>query len=122
MVTQVLSMTRSGLADFVMQRLTAVILAAYTFCLLGFFLGSAPTTHASLSGFFLSGPMQIFSTLAALSIAAHAWIGMWTIGTDYLRPSHIGSAATVIRFAYQMVCLLTLFVYLVWSLRMIWQF
>ena len=42
MVTQVLSLTRSGLADFVIQRVTAVILAAYTFCLVGFFLSRGP--------------------------------------------------------------------------------
>ncbi len=38
MVTQIMSLTRSGLADFVIQRASAYILAAYTFCLLGFFL------------------------------------------------------------------------------------
>ena len=121
MVTQVLSLTRSGLADFVVQRVTAIILAAYTFWLLGFFIGGEAVTHANLTAFFWSAPMQIFSTLAALSIVAHAWVGMWTIGTDYLRPDHIGGAATVIRFVYQIVCLLTLFVYLVWSFRLIWQ-
>jgi succinate dehydrogenase membrane anchor subunit len=121
MVTQVLSLTRSGLADFVVQRLTAVILAAYTLCLLGFFLGD-PVTYASLTGFFWSTPMQLFSTLASLSIVTHAWVGMWTIGTDYLRPAHIGVAATTIRFAYQLACLLALFVYLIWSLQLIWQF
>jgi len=120
-VTQVLSLTRSGLADFVVQRLTAVVLAAYTFCLLGFFIGES-VTYASLVAFFWSMPMQLFSTLATLSIATHAWIGMWTIGTDYIRPAHIGAGATVIRFVYQIVCLLALFVYLVWSLRLIWQF
>jgi len=122
MVTQVLSLTRSGLADFVMQRLTAVVLAAYTFCLLGFFILGEAMTYESLTAFFWSAPMQMFGTLAALSIAAHAWIGMWTIGTDYLRPDHIGSSATFIRFGYQIICLLTLFVYLVWSFRLIWQF
>jgi len=120
MVTQVLSLTRSGLADFVVQRLTAIILGAYTFCMLGFFL-STNVTHQVLAGFFWSMPMQVFSTLTTLSIAAHAWIGMWTIGTDYLRPAHIGGAATAIRFAYQLICLLVLFVYLVWSLQLIWQ-
>ena len=39
MVTQVMSLSRSGLADFVVQRVTAVILAAYTFYLIGFFIG-----------------------------------------------------------------------------------
>jgi succinate dehydrogenase / fumarate reductase membrane anchor subunit len=120
MVTQVLSLTRSGLADFVVQRITAVVLGAYTFCVLGFFL-SVPVTYQALADYFWSMPMQIFSTLASLSIAAHAWIGMWTIGTDYLRPAHIGSAATTIRFAYQLVCLLAIFVYLIWSLQLIWQ-
>ena len=126
MVTQVLSMTRSGLADFVLQRVTAVVLAGYTFCMVGFFMsghfGGEPVTHARLTDFFWSMPMQIFSTLAALSIVAHAWIGMWTIGTDYLLPAHIGGGATVIRFVYQVGCLLIMFVYLIWALRLIWQF
>ncbi len=121
MVTQVLSLTRSGLADFVVQRLTAVILAAYTFCLLGFFLAN-DVDHGRLVAFFWSTPMQIFSTAALLSTVAHAWIGMWTIGTDYLLPSHIGSSATVVRFIYQILCLGAIFVYLVWGLRLIWQF
>ena len=121
MVTQVLSLTRSGLADFVVQRLTAVILAAYTFCLLGFFLGG-DVSHATLTAFFWAAPMQIFSTLAALSIVAHGWIGMWTVGTDYLREAHLGGVANTLRFCYQIICLLTLFVYLVWAMRLIWQF
>ncbi len=120
MVTQVLALSRSGLADFLIQRVTAVILAAYTFCILGFFLVDE-VTHASLLAYFTSTPMQFFSTLALLSTIAHAWIGMWTIGTDYIRPAHLGSPATAIRFVYQMLCLLALFVYLLWAMRLIWQ-
>ena len=122
MVTQVLSLTGNGLADFVVQRVTAVILAVYTFCLLGFFLSADDLTHAQLAAFFLSTPMQIFSTLALLSTIAHAWVGMWTIGTDYLRPEHIGGMATGIRFIYQILSLLVMFVYLLWALQLIWQF
>ncbi len=122
MVTQVLSLTRSGLADFVIQRVTAVILAVYTLCILGFFLSVSEMTHARLAEYFWSMPMQVFSTLAVLSTIAHGWIGMWTIGTDYLRPAHIGGLATAIRFVYQLVCLLALFVYLIWAMRLIWQF
>ena len=121
MVTQVLSLSRSGLADFVVQRVTAVILAAYAICLIGFF-ATVDVDHAALTAFFGGLPMQIFSTLALLSTVTHAWIGMWTIGTDYLRPAHIGGLATSIRFVYQMVCLLALFVYIVWTMGIIWQF
>ncbi len=121
MVTQILSLSRSGLSDFVLQRVTAVILAAYTFCVVGFFV-AGNVTYTTLTDFFWSMPMQLFSTLAILSTVAHAWIGMWTIGTDYLRPAHVGGGATAMRFIWQMVCLLVLFVYLVWALRLIWQF
>ena len=118
MVTQVLSLTGNGLTDFVIQRVTAVILAVYTIYVLIFFM-QGDVTHASLVAFFDGTAMQIFSTLAILSTIAHAWIGMWTIGTDYLRPAHIG-AANVIRFVYQIGCILVMFIYLIWSLQLIW--
>ncbi|MEQ8692895.1 MAG: succinate dehydrogenase, hydrophobic membrane anchor protein [Pseudomonadales bacterium] len=120
MVTQVMSLTRSGLSDFVVQRVTAVIIAAYAFCLIGFFLGDVSYTR--LTAFFWSMPMQVFSTLTLAATIAHAWIGMWTIGTDYLRPAHLGGIATATRFIYQIGCLLIMFVYLIWALRLIWQF
>jgi succinate dehydrogenase / fumarate reductase membrane anchor subunit len=47
---------------------------------------------------------------------------MWTIGTDYLRPAHVGDHATSVRFAYQAACLLALFIYLIWAMRLVWQF
>ena len=119
MVTQALSLTRSGLTDFIVQRVTAVILAAYTLCLVGFFVFTDAITHQTLVAFFGSTAMQLFSTLAIFSTVAHAWVGLWTVGTDYLRPAHV-PAATVIRFIYQLVCLLVLFVYLIWALTIVW--
>jgi len=122
MVTQVLNLTRSGLSDYVVQRATAVILTVYTVWVMGFFLLTPEMTYPILVSFFSSAPMQIASTLAVLSTVAHAWIGMWTIGTDYLLEAHVGTYSTVIRFAYQAGCLLALFIYLVWAFRLVWQF
>ncbi len=121
MVTNVTSFSRSGLSDFVLQRVTAVILGAYTLCVLGYFLAQDNMTHAALSGFFGSTWMQMFSTLAVLSTAAHVWIGMWTIGTDYLLPAHIGASAVVLRFIYQCLCVLAIFVYVAWALQLFWS-
>ena len=45
--------------------------------------------------------MRMFSTLAMLATAAHAWIGMWTVGTDYMRAHYFGRRATVVRIVYQ---------------------
>ena len=122
MVMQVMSLSRSGLADFVLQRASAAILAIYSIWVMQFFLLAPSLDHDVLVTFFTSPVMQIGGTLAVLATVAHAWIGMWTIGTDYLRPAHLGAHATAIRFGYQALCLLALFVYLTWALSLVWQF
>lgn len=120
-VTNVTSLTRSGLADFVVQRVSAVILAIFTLCVVGFFLVTPELDHQTLAGYFGSTTMQLFSTLTVLATAAHAWIGMWTVGTDYIRPHYFGAHATSWRLLYQAICLLALFVYVVWALRIFWS-
>ena len=127
MVTQVLSFSRSGLTDFVTQRVSACIMAGYTLMLTWFF-STTELTHSVLLEFFLSTPVQIFSTMTILSILAHAWVGLWTVGTDYIRSAHLGfvpalaNFSTAIRFLYQIVCLLVMFIYLIWAMKLIWQF
>lgn len=121
MVTSATSFSRTGLTDFIVQRVTAVILLAYAACLGAFFYDNAALSHETLVGFFGHPGMQIFSTLAVLSTIAHAWIGLWTVGTDYLLPGHIGRSATAVRFVYQLVCILVLFVYFAWAMDMFWS-
>jgi len=119
-VTNVTSLTRSGLSDFVVQRVSAVVLVLYTLCLLGWFATTAELSHAVLVEFFGRISMQIFSTLAVLSTAAHAWIGMWTVGTDYIRPHYFGAHATSWRLLYQGGVLIVLFLYVAWGLQVFW--
>lgn len=120
MVTNVTSLTRSGLADFIVQRVTAVVIAVYALCVFGFFLANPGMNHAELTGYFGAISMKIFSTVAVLATVAHAWIGMWTIGTDYIRPHYFGQHATAFRFIYQSGCVLVLFVYALWALPLFW--
>ena len=119
-MTNVMSLTRSGLADFVIQRVSAVVLAVYTLCVAGFFLINPGLGHETLVAYFDHPAMLAFSTLAVLATAAHAWIGMWTVGTDYIRPHYFGRHATAYRLTYQFGCLAILFVYVVWALQIFW--
>ena len=119
-VTQVTSFSRNGLSDFVIQRVTAVILAAYTVLIVGFLLLKGDVSHAQWVALFNQTWMQIFTLLAVLSTCAHAWIGMWTIGTDYIREHYFGARADSIRFIYLLVCVITLLVYLIWSVKILW--
>ena len=127
MVIPFLSFSRRGLLDFVVQRVSAFIMAAYVCVLLWFFLANE-MSHQVLVDFFLSTPMQIFSALTILSILGHAWVGLWTIGTDYIQRAHLefipglANFSTAIRFSYQVVCLLVMSIYLIWAMKLIWQF
>lgn len=121
MVTNVTSLTRSGLADFVVQRVSAVVIALYALCVFGFYLVNADLTHVQLVRYFSSTPMVLFSTLTVLATAAHAWIGMWTIGTDYIGPHYFGARALTFRLLYQSACVLVIFVYVVWALQLFWS-
>jgi succinate dehydrogenase / fumarate reductase membrane anchor subunit len=120
-VTNVTSLTRSGLADYLVQRVTAVILALYALFVLGFFATTPELGHAELVGYFGHPLMKLFNILAVLATAAHAWIGMWTVGTDYIRPHYFGAHATAWRLTYQAGTLVVLFAFVAWTLPMFWR-
>ncbi|MEM7220989.1 MAG: succinate dehydrogenase, hydrophobic membrane anchor protein [Pseudomonadota bacterium] len=121
MVTNVTSFSRSGLSDFVVQRVSAVVLALYTVIVLGFFMTAPTLSHEALVAFFGGQLMKVFSTMAVIATVGHAWIGMWTIGTDYIRPHYFGGIATPARLIYQATCMLMLFFYTVWALQIFWR-
>jgi len=113
MVTNVTNFGRSGLSDWLLQRFSAVVLALYSVFIVGYFLTTSDLDYAQWSGFFEQTWVRVFTFLTILSIAAHAWIGLWTISTDYLK-------ATGIRFVFQAVCNLALFTYVVWGVQVLW--
>lgn len=120
MVTQVTSMSRSGVSDWVIQRVSAIVLAAYTLCILGYIVMHPDLTYAEWSAFFNNTGMQIFTMLALMSTCAHAWIGMWTVGSDYLREHTLGERASSLRFVYQIGCILLIVGYLIWGINILW--
>ncbi len=120
MVTQVTSFSRNGLSDWIVQRITAVILAVYTLVVIGFLIFNGDVTYSQWRGLFDQTWMQVFTLLAIISICAHAWIGMWTIGTDYIREHYFGPRADTIRLVYQVFCIIALAVYLIWSVTILW--
>ncbi|MDE0658576.1 MAG: succinate dehydrogenase, hydrophobic membrane anchor protein [Gammaproteobacteria bacterium] len=120
LVTNVGSFGRSGLADFVLQRVSAVVLGLYALCIVGFFATTPDIDHAALVGFLDSLTMKAFTTLALVALAMHAWIGMWTVGTDYVRRHYFGRGHTVYLALYQLVCVGAIFVYVLWPLSVVW--
>ena len=120
MVTNVTSFSRSGLADWMVQRVSAVVLAAYTLFLLGYVVLNPGMGYAEWQGLFSNDAVRIFSLLALVALCAHAWVGMWTISTDYLTPMALGKSATAVRFIFQAACGIAIFVFLVWGVQILW--
>jgi succinate dehydrogenase / fumarate reductase membrane anchor subunit len=120
MVTAVTSMGRSGLYDWLMQRVTAVILLAY-FLLIGFVtLGGVD--YASWKELFAQTWMRIFSLAALLSLGVHAWVGLWAVFTDYLTERLMGTTGNVLRLLAQLVSGFIMFIYLVWGIQILWGY
>lgn len=120
MVTSVTSLGKNGLYDWVVQRATAVVLGVYFLCLMGFLIATPDLTYDQWSGYMNSTYMRVFTLIALVSMAAHAWVGLWTISTDYLTTRQLGAAGTVIRIAFQAVCALVTVVYVVWGIQILW--
>lgn len=121
MVTAVTSFGRSGLYDWLIQRISAVVLTAYTFFIVGFILLHPDMTYGEWSGLFAHFWVRVFSLLALLSLAAHAWIGLWSVLTDYVTPMTLGKAATAVRVTIQIILGVVTVAYTVWGIEILWR-
>lgn len=113
MVMGVLGFSRSGLRDWVIQRISAVILALYTVFILGFLITHAELDFLTWQMLFAHIWVRVFTVLALLSLMMHAWIGIWIISTDYIKP-------LCLRLLFQIVVIVALMAYLVWGIAILW--
>jgi succinate dehydrogenase / fumarate reductase membrane anchor subunit len=120
MVTAVTSFGRSGLYDWLMQRVSGVILLAWFLCVGAYIVGNPDMSFEQWQGFFQHTAMRVFSLAAILSLAAHAWIGLWCVVTDYFTERLLGRTGNLLRGVSQVVIGVTLFTYLVWGVQILW--
>lgn len=119
------SLGRNGVQDWVIQRVSAIILGVYTIGLIGWLLVQSPVDYATWHALNTCIAMRIVNTLVLLSLVAHAWIGVWSILTDYVTPARmqtvgLGSYATALRFVLEVIVFLWLFGSLAWGAVIIW--
>jgi succinate dehydrogenase / fumarate reductase, membrane anchor subunit len=120
MVASATNFSRSGLSDWLLQRFSAIILAAYALCILGTFSVYPDMDYQQWHAIFDSNAIRLFSLITLLALCGHAWIGMWTVGTDYLTSLQLGKGATFIRLVYQAGCVLLIAIYLIWGIQIFW--
>jgi len=120
MVTTVTNLGRSGLSDWLVQRLSAAVMTAYLLFILGYFFINPNPNYEQWASLHSALPMRLFSLLTILSIAAHAWIGIWCVLTDYVTVRLIGPKATAIRLFFQLITIAITLLYTIWAIDILW--
>lgn len=105
MVANAATLGRSGVHDYIIIRVAGINLAVYALFLLGFFLTN-DVNYLSWKSLFSNLGVQIFTIITLLSLLAHAWIGIWQVLTDYIKPVGLRFilqlALNVMAFSYVM--------------------
>jgi succinate dehydrogenase / fumarate reductase, membrane anchor subunit len=103
-----------GLRDWLAQRITAVILAAYTVFLLVSLLVIPELTYGTWAGLFANTFTKVATLLAMLSLIYHAWVGVRDIYMDYIR-------STALRLLLEVATIVALLGYLCWAVIILWR-
>ena len=117
---KLITLGRSGVSDWILQRSSSVIMLAYTLAVASVVIPD--TSYEAWSEFMTQTWMRAFSTLALLAMIAHAWIGFWGVLTDYVTVRMLGALGDRLRLFLLVLMGILLLVYLFWGVFIIWGF
>ncbi len=113
MVDRIVTGAHYGLRSWLVQRVSAVVMAAYALFIAGWMLLNAPFGYAAWTALFSSNVVRSFTLLALLAAFLHAWVGVRDIVMDYVKPAGA-------RLAIHVVVILALMLYAIWSVQILW--
>ncbi len=93
-----------GLRDWLVQRVTAVLLIAFLLAVAVLLLLAGHLDYDAWAGVFAPVPMKIVTVLAFLALAWHAWIGVRDIWMDYVKPPGIRLGLHVATILWLLYC------------------
>jgi len=102
-----------GWKDWMLQRVTAVVMVAFTIVILGFFMLHGSVSHAEWQQLFQNQLVRILALLFFLATFYHAWIGVRDVLMDYIKPLWI-------RLSLQVLVCLFLIVCSIWTVSILW--
>ncbi len=103
-----------GLRDWLAQRVTAVVMAGYTFTLLFAFLSGSNFTYEGWAGLFATQWFKLFSLVTFAALYYLAWVGMRDIWMDYVK-------SVGLRLTLQIVTIVWLVVCAAWTVQILWS-
>lgn len=104
-----------GLRDWIVQRVTAVLMAVYTLVVVLQMLAPGPLTYERWAGIFAPQWMRAFTFVIFVAIAWHAWVGVRDIWMDYVKPAGIRLLLQILTIVWLVGCL-------GWAVQVLWRF
>lgn len=113
MVNRIVVGAHYGLRDWLIQRVTAVVMALGSSALAVYFLLHDDMGYDRWTALFASQPVRAFALLFMLSLFYHAWVGVRDIVMDYVKPAGV-------RLVIHVLVVLALLLYSIWSVQILW--
>jgi succinate dehydrogenase / fumarate reductase membrane anchor subunit len=103
-----------GAGNFLLQRLTALVLAVYCLLLAARIAFAWPLDYVAWASIFVPLWMKVVTLVALAALLCHAWIGVRDIWMDYVKPVWV-------RLTLQTLTALWLLACAVWSVQILWR-
>src|SRR4051812_3659981 len=113
MVKSVLGVKHQGFSEWLIQRVTAVLMTIYTVGLLVFIVVNPNLDYSTWYNLFSNTWMKLATLIILIGLLYHAWIGMWTVFTDYIK-------CFVVRLFIEVIVLLALVACFFAGLLILW--
>jgi succinate dehydrogenase / fumarate reductase, membrane anchor subunit len=114
MVRRVIVGAHYGLRGWLIQRVSALVMAVYTVAFVVLLLAARPTNYVDWRGLFGTQPMKLATLLFFVSLFLHTWVGMRDILMDYARP-------TGLRLALEVLVAVLLVAWGGWAIQILWS-
>jgi succinate dehydrogenase / fumarate reductase membrane anchor subunit len=102
-----------GWRDWLIQRVTAVVMLIYTLFFLAVLAGLNRIDYEHWKALWSLPVMRYATLLFVVSLLLHAWVGVRNILMDYIKD-------TGLRLVLYVLVILTLFAYGMWSVQILW--
>ncbi|MFC4158496.1 succinate dehydrogenase, hydrophobic membrane anchor protein [Chitinimonas lacunae] len=102
-----------GLRDWLLQRITAVVMLVYTLGLLAFLFLAADASYEGWKSLLSQTWVRVFSSVTVLALLLHAWVGVRDIWMDYVKP--VG-----LRLTLHVLTILWLVGSFVYAVKVVW--
>lgn len=113
MVNRIVTGAHYGLRDWLVQRVTALVMALYVLAVVAWVIMQPAFGYDVWTELFSDNAMRSFSLLFLFSMFYHAWIGVRDIVMDYVKPAGV-------RLLIHVLVILALILYVIWSVQILW--